>query len=271
MADVCIAATDANVTVKEISKVVKTQSETTICGWAPPTFGDSGESGLHAALSVVAFAVAVWSAFEQMRVFNMRYQLAEGYADLAQEAWDRFDARYKPLEARMAAECMAEEPVRADYPAARSRDEGLSDFGFGQGRLELERSAALDKPCLGASRLRELELAGMAGKCDLVNLGFRDEESMARTMDDMRFNRRSNLLNAGRELASQSASYGRMAGQILSGAAGALRNTTAGAMSLVGYLRNRADTSYPAWLSQNHAPGLILGGAPATAPSSTME
>ena len=242
----------------DVNNIKKGKINSTICGWSPPQYGDLGETALHAVLSVIAFAVAVWSAFEQMRIFNMRYQLASGYADIAEADWNRFNTRYKPVEAFMIAECMAEGPVSPDYPLSRSRDEAGLAYGRAQGLASLERNSALYHVCPDASRFRAREVQAAAYGDDLVNLGFRAEEVYALGADDMRFSRRANLLNLGRDLMSQSAAYGQVAGAILGAAANAQAATTEGAMRLVGYLRNRGDTSYPTWLSQNSSPGAIL-------------
>jgi hypothetical protein len=255
----CIASTEASVTIKE----GKLDVNSNICRWAPPTYGDTGESALHAVLSVVAFAVAVWSAYEQMRIFNMRYQIANGYADIAQEGWTRFERRYRPLEALMVAECLGEGPVEPDYEAARSRDAALAAFGREQARTVLGR---LDGLCPGPSRLRRMEVDEAALQDDLINFGFRDAETNALNEDDMRFNRRAGLLNLGRDLVSRSAAYGRTVGAILAEASAAQAATTAGAVHMIGYLRNRDETSYPNWLAQSYSPGAVLGGSATGSP-----
>ena len=249
-----------DVDVTKVDKLPKVKADVSVCNWAAPTYGDTGETALHAVLSVVAFAVALWSAYEQMRIFNMRYQIAEGYADMAEEAWLRFDARYRPLEALMIGECLGVPAVTPDYEAVRSRDGGFADYGWERGRDVRSRELALGNFCLGPARLRSLEVSAAAFRDDLVNLGFREAEFNAIALDDMRFNNRSQLLNLGRHLLSQSASYGRTAAALLEGAAAMQARTTEGAMFLVGYLRHRAATDYPDWLSRSTSPGAIMGG-----------
>ena len=249
----------AEITVlKTIEDPVKTQ--TTICGWAPPQYSDLGESALHTVLSVVAFAVAVWSAYEQMRIFNMRYKLAEAYADLAEQLWTRFDTRYKPVETKMADECLAEGPVEPDYPAARSRGEIFASHGASQARSEFERQSRMYGLCPGADRLQALDNHDAILLTDSVNYAYRDEEHNAMVEDDMRFNRRAQLLNLGRDLLSQSAAYGSVANDILKGAADAQAATTSGAMAFLGYIRNRQETTYPEFVALSTSPGAVLGG-----------
>ena len=237
------------------------ESKTTICGWAPPQYTDAGEGTLNTVLSVVAFAVAIWSAYEQMRIFNMRYKIAEGYANLAEQQWTRFDTRYKPIEAMLVAECLAELPVEPDYPAARSRGEAFADHGLAQGNLAWERDLRIYRLCPGLGRMRSMAAAGALLLDDTVNFSMRDEEADAIVEDDMRFNRRAGLLNLGRDLLSTSAKYAEVANNLLASAAAAQAQTTAGAMAFLGYIRNREETAYPAFLSHSTSPGAILGGS----------
>ena len=209
-----------------------------ICGWKPPAYGDAGYSAFHLALSAVAFAVAVWSAYEQMRIFNMRYQLANAYADIAQETWDRFDARYRPLENQMINICIGEVAVVPDYEAARGTYSAFVERGRSAGDQFIERELA--GLCPGAARFRAYEVDTAAFGDDMLNLAYRDAERDALDMDDARWSRRNALLNLGRDLSAQSASYGNLAGGILANAAQLQASATAGAAHFLGYIRNRS-------------------------------
>jgi hypothetical protein len=255
--------------ITEIEKLTKLEewpeqplnTQTTICGWAPPKVTDAGDTALHAVLSVVAFAVAIWSAYEQMRIFNMRYELADAYASLAEQQWTRFDGRYRPVEAMLVAECMAENPIEPDYESARSRGAEFASFGSAQANIEYERNLKLYNLCPGTDRLQANAVNDALLSDDSVNYALRDEEYNALVEDDMRFNRRASLLNLGRDLLSTSMRYGQAANSILAGAAAAQAQTTAGAMAFLGYIRNREETQYPQFLIQSTSPGAILGGA----------
>ena len=91
------------------------------CHWVAPQYGSTGEAFWQKAAAVVAFAMLIWGIYEQLRIFNLRYDIAKAYADLASEQWGRFVQRYMPLEGWMAARLMAEGPVKPDCAAAGRR------------------------------------------------------------------------------------------------------------------------------------------------------
>jgi hypothetical protein len=235
---------------KEVELVVKTikqieKSNVTICGWAPPSYGDTGQTILHTLLAAVSFAVAVWSVKEQLRVFNMRRRLADGYAAMAEYDWNRFNDKYKPLENQMINECLSESAQPVDYEGVRSVNSAFHSNAVARADAlyaEIDKQYRL---CPDPSLIRSLETERSVNYNDLINFGYREGELFAIDFDDMRFNRRSNLLNLGRDLASKTATYGEVADKMLSEAGDGLSGAVTDAMSFLGYIRNKRDTVYP--------------------------
>jgi hypothetical protein len=254
---VTVSDVKQNIKIEEIQKPVPNQ----ICNWAAPTFGDIGQTVLHKVLATVAFAVGVWSAIEQMRVFNMRYKLAEDYARISQEQWDRFNKKYKPLELMAVSECLAAKEVKPDYPAALSLGLQMSGDGAAQARLAMAEFSRVYALCPSRSMATDFESGSVGLADDLVNFNYRNEETFALAKDTTRFNRRSDILNLGRNLSTQAASYGQTAASLLGAAANNLAQTTYGAFSLIGYLRNREVTAYPDWMIHNNGAGASLATA----------
>jgi hypothetical protein len=239
---------------------LKTQA--TICHWAPPQFTDKGQTVLHAVLSVVSFAVAIWSAGEQARIFRMRAKLADGYAAIAEEEWNRFNKKYRPLENDMIAECLAETDYEPDYDGAEETYGALASDGLDRARAMMEETARGWALCMDGSLLSGLAAESAAAGTDFVNYGYRDAEWYAQKKRDYRFNRRSNLLNLGRNLISQSAKYGGAADSILQGAGAAAGAAMAGAMQFLGYIQNRNDPVYLGYVDGGVPSGGSGGGFP---------
>jgi hypothetical protein len=233
--------------------------QTCIEGWAPPKYTDSGQTALHTALAAVSFAVAIWSAYEQMRIAHERYEIAKSYADLAQEEWNRFNEAYAPLEARLIAECLAERLVEPDYAGARGQAEQDISLSFGtQNFGEFKRYGLCPDPSLA----NRLNLEAAAARDDGVNFGFRHQEYYARTRDDLRWNRRSGLLNIGRNIMSQSLGFAGAADKILAGLGQMAGESAGGAMGYLGYYLNRNQTYYPTYArayTESVNPGGIMG------------
>lgn len=230
-------------------------AHTGFCHWAAPEYTTIGQTGLHAILSVISFAVAVWSAYEQLRVFNMRYQIAKGYADIAQDQWDRFNGKYKPLENSMIAEISAEVVVKPDYAKAKSEFTQFAETGFAQAKSEYDRAIKLFGICSDDS---SIEVNKALWSDDMVNYGYRDAESYALLRDESRFNRRASLLNIGRDLLSNSAKYSGAASDLLTSSGEQAANTTQNAMTAVGYLRNKFATTYPGYMMYAPSAGVAM-------------
>ena len=82
---------------------------------------------------------------------------------------------------------------------------------------------------------------------DGVNFGYRYEEHYAIVRDDWRWNRRSGLLNLGRELISQSAGFAQAADRMLAGAGTAAGSALSGALSYLSYNHFRNTPIYPVY------------------------
>jgi hypothetical protein len=233
-------------------------SHVSFCHWAAPQYGDGGEGGLQSLLSVVAFAVAVWSAYEQMRIFQMRYDIAKGYANIAQERWDRFNAAYKPLENAVVDEISAQGPVVPDYAGAKSEYSGFADNAYGDAERRMRLTAARYALCVDPTLVNDLNLSASVAKDDGVNFGYRHAEWYAILRDDVRWNNRAAILNLGRDLLAQSAKYGSMANDMLANAGQAAGEAMGGALSYLGYRRNRQETYYPSQFTSSASPGGML-------------
>lgn len=222
----------------------KILTHTSFCHWAAPEYSDTGQSGLHLVLAAISFAVGVWSAYEQMRVFNMRYEIAKGYANLAQEQWDRFSSRYRPLENAMISECLAETEIKPDYPKARSGFTQFAEAGAAQAQAECD--SLMKQYCLCPDQTQAQSILADRALCldDSVNFSYRDQEIYSRNRDDFRFNKRSNILNIGRNMLADSSRYAAASGEMLTDAANLTSAATQGAFTFLGYIRNRASTAY---------------------------
>jgi hypothetical protein len=241
------------------------RTNTTVCNWAAPTFGNMGQTALHTVLAGVAFAIALWTASEQLRIFRMRYRLAEDYARIAEEEWNRYNEFYRPLENDMLEECMASPWTDPDYAGAEAEYGGMADAASARGLDHMRELAARYSLCVDPSLSAGLGTDAAVMRTDAVNYGYRDAEWYAQNKNDVRFNRRSNLLNLGRDLVMLSAKFGQVTNTVLEGASASAHAATSGAMYFMGYMRNRNATYYPQFMSEGTATnaGTMAGGNPA--------
>jgi hypothetical protein len=233
-------------------------THTSFCHWAAPEYSTTVQTLLHTILAVISFAVGIWSAYEQLRIFKLRYEIAKGYANIAKDEWNRFNDKYRPLENLMIAEALAAPAVAPDYATAKSNYTQFTSAGYTQTQLEM--TALAKKFCICSNLEPTTEKALWLD--DSINYGYRDEEREAIVQDDLRFNKRANLLNVGRNNMANSAKYGGLASDLLSDAAAANEKATSGAFNFLGYVRNRFETTYPGYVMYSPSAGVsMVGGA----------
>ena len=103
--------------------------------------------------------------------------------------------------------------------------------------------------CLDTTHLNDLNYTQQLLQTDMTNFGYRDEEDFAVYKHNARWNRRSGLLNVGRNLLGLAARYAQHADNMWTAFGDSVGNSAQGAMSLLGYLNHARTTQYPALFS----------------------
>lgn len=228
------------------------------CHWAAPMYGDAGQSMLNTVLAVVAFIVAYKSLEAQIEINDMRRDIADGYAKITEDRWRRFKSAYAPLELALINEIMSQGPVEPDYERARSNHNAYVANAFGDAQARLAGLAQRYALCIDETLTNDLQLSAGLAADDGVNFGYRWEEWYAIMRDDIRWNRRSNLLNLGRDLLAQSAQYASYANNILAGLGEQAGKAFSGALGYLGYYFSRQNTAYPNSYVSSSTPGGVL-------------
>lgn len=223
--------------------------ETQLCVWGKPVYGDAGESAEKNFWQAALIAVATLNTLAQIDIMQDRYRIAKDYANIAKDRWNRFQNAYAPLERAMLFEIMNTAIYDPDYPRARAAGYTNARSAFAVATTETAEQAKKYAICLDRSQTNDLYIAEAIASDDGTNYNYRDEEFYAHLKNDLRWNRRSALLNLGRDLNAQSASYASAANNLLAGL-GALAAEGAGsAAQLLGYLSEQRNTQYPAQFS----------------------
>lgn len=258
MACKCIPGNAFQVTNVELAANVPIQSHIypqlkaihrELCVWAKPTKSAASEPWTKAIWQAALIAVAVINTAAQISITKKRYQIAKDYANLAKDRWTRFRDNYAPLERAMLNE-VANAPIyEPDYPGARRRAQEHSSSAFFWANDQMADLATKYGLCLDPSFSNDMDLAEALSRDDGTNFNYRDEEFFALYKQDQRWNRRSTLLDLGRDLHAQSASYATAANDALKTVGGLLDAGAAGATKLLGYLSTVGETQYPATFS----------------------
>jgi hypothetical protein len=212
------------------------------CHFAAPETGDASETVLQTVLAAAAFAILIANTVQAIRIADLRYEIAKGYADIARDRWDRFSSKFKPLEARVAGMLMDDPEVEPEYEEARrAHAECAGDAGWESRWLRTARRYGLcPDPSLGAAVLVDQGLRAD----DLVNLGYRDAEDVAALRDVDRWDRRLRFLNTGRDLASMSLEAARAGDAILENGQQQAGKGINAALGFLSYVREARDTVY---------------------------
>lgn len=255
MACNCIARTSfdvgniENAASSPIESMIKPQLDTIaaqLCNWAQPEYGDSGESWEKSLWKAALIAIATINTVAQISIMDKRYQIAKDYANLAKDRWARFRDGYAPLERAMLSEAGNTEEYDPDYPGAKNRAQTNTNAAFRSANEQIADIAKAYGLCIDPSLLNDMNLSEALSRDDGTNFNYRDEEFWSFYMSDKRWNRRSQLLNLGRNLQQMSFTYADAANNALAGIGSLLDSSAQGAAKLLGYLSTVRETQYPA-------------------------
>lgn len=215
------------------------------CNWAAPEYGDIGENGWATAFRAAQLAIALLNASIQGQIADLKEDLADGYYQQAKYKWDRFNAKYRPLEEALLNE-VSNAPVRnMDCADDRERARVAVDSAFDYVGGYLGGQAQSYRLCLSAVAVRQMEHSRALTMVDTENYNLRDDTWFMDFKNDQRWNRRSNVLNLGRNLGSLAMKYGDVA-RALSDDVSGIANKAASSLSMaLGYYGSRFDTVFP--------------------------
>lgn len=215
------------------------------CHWAAPEYGAIGESGWVNAFKAAQLGVAILNAVIQGQISDKQQDLAEGYYQQAKFKWNRFADKYRPLEEAILWEASST-PIRSmDCADDRARAQSAVNPSFDYIDKYLAGQAKAYRLCPDSTTVRQLAFARNLMLVDTENYNLRDDELFTDFKNDQRWNRRSNILNLGRNLSSQAMQYGDVARKLM-GQVGNIADKAAGSLSqALGYYGARFDTVYP--------------------------
>lgn len=96
---------------------------------------------------------------------------------------------------------------------------------------------------------------------DTANFAYRYEEHRKDAKDDIRWTRRQQALNRGRDLQSTAARYAEAAANAYGDVGAKIGQAASGAMEAIGYFNNRNDTVYPQRSPLQRPSASMMGGA----------
>lgn len=215
------------------------------CDWAAPQYGGIGESAWTDFFQAAALVIAIANGVAQSEIADKRQDLADRYYNMAKYKWDRFANNYMPLEKQLLAETSMA-PIRTiDCRGARDRANVAVNTAYDNMDTYLVRMAKSYRICLDASLIQYNQNRRNVMTVDTENFNLSDERWFTDVKNDQRWNRRSNVLNLGRNLASQALAYGDVANALMKTVGSQIDRAANGMIQAFGYYGARNDTYYP--------------------------
>lgn len=210
-----------------------------------PTVNNAGVTGSWSWRTAAATAVALLSTAAAYEMADMQYQTAKRYWQLARERWDYFLNTYKPCEQKEVVEaCTAPIPVPKYKAVQKAYTTGVQ-LAFDHATADIMQLSALYCVCPDMSLAKDVDLMRSQFIGDGISYAMRREEAMSEALDDLRWNRKIGVLNRGRGLLAQSASFARTASDMYDQYGKSMSAVASGATEFLGYSLNRNPTDYP--------------------------
>ena len=215
------------------------------CNWAAPEYGPVGEFNWNDAFRAAALIIAIANGVAQSQIADMQQDLADSYYDMAKYKWDRFYDKFVPLEKKLLNEVLSEPLKEMDCADDRQRAESWVGRAYGAMEDWLRRKAKAMRTCFSGADSRRPALARTLALADTANYNYVDDRWFCDYSNDKRWNRRSSVLNLGRNLGSEALKYGDVARSLLNTVSGQIEQAANGLVNALGYYGARLDTYYP--------------------------
>lgn len=215
------------------------------CSWAAPEVTDIGNNAWGVAFQGAAIAISIANGLAQAQISEKQMDLAEGWYQQAKYKWDRFNNKYKPLEIFLLNEVSSVLVKIIDCDAARQRARTNVNTAYTGALGTFTRARSRYRLCIDPSLVSVLDFKQSMMLVDTENYNLDDERFFTDYKNDQRWNRRSNVLNLGRNLSSESLKYGQVANQLYSQLGAQLDRAAGGLIGALGYYGARNDTYYP--------------------------
>lgn len=236
------------------------------CHWAAPEYGQVGESAWINWFKAAELGIALLNSIVQGQIADKQQDLAEGYYQQAKSKWDRFAGNYMPLEKKILWETSSEPVKSMDCEDDRARAQSAVSSAFNYMDTYIGRVARAYRLCLDGSAVSQLAYSRNLLSVDTENYNLRDDQWFVDFKNDQRWNRRSNILNLGRNLGSTAMQYGDVARKLLDDVS-RIADKAAGSISqALGYYGSRFDTYYPTtYLGGKEQPLVSVSSTPSGA------
>lgn len=207
---------------------------------------DTGLLQVSTIRTSLATAVAALNVKTARDMAKLQEEIAEDYARLAEDARNYYNDTYKPLEAETLKEVMAEQKYVRDKDGTTTGQMLLSIRAQFVGVIE-DKINCTGRYCTGqrAALINDELLKQANAEATVAGMAFRFEDAKETAKNTLRWERRREVLNLGRDIPTKAVAYAELASGIF-GSIGKQSSAAAeGIAGWMGHRNNRRETEYP--------------------------
>lgn len=206
---------------------------------------NANKSIVGSIMEAMAIAVAGINTAAAIYIADKQYDIAKDYLDIAKWWRNYYNSTYKPWENKELEEAWAleEEKPMYDITVGRTRTFGrIQSKGMAEAAIR-----CTSEYCTGlrGALLKDALNAEATSLAALSNLGYRNERAYIEARNDVRWERRANVLNRGRDMIANNIQFSQLSFGIFGDLLTQAGKGAAGAIGYLGYSWNRNETQYP--------------------------
>lgn len=194
--------------------------------------------------AILSGAILAYNTLNSLRMAKLQRDLGKKYLKLAEDHRDYYNERYKPLEADLAKEALALPKYVRDKERLNTGQMLMSVRGRNAGRVDKAISCT-GRYCTGqrAAIMTDQLMEQAATESLVAGLGFRYTDREEITHNNLRWEKREQVMRIGRDIPTEAVSYASLAAGTFGSLGKQAGMAAEGAMGFLAY--GRGDTQYP--------------------------
>lgn len=206
---------------------------------------DNGRGIVATLMNAAAIAAATTSTAAAIQMADLQWDIAKQYLDISKWWREYYNTVYRPVEDQELAEAWALPFTPPIYDTAMGRAQTFARLQFAG---VADKSVQCTSPyCTGlrSALLKDVMNAEAAAVAAAANLGYRNERAYVTARDDVRWKRREQVLNRGRDMTANNVQFSSLAAGIFGDLGKQAGAAAGGALKYLGYQMNRNETQFP--------------------------
>lgn len=230
---------------KQFSNWISKAADSILDKWMMPQTTAQGYIEGNVVENALTVAMALLQITVAKKIADLKIELAEDYYAMAEYKWQRFITSYVPLEKKLLREVSSVAIATMDCADDRARAESSVNSAYALLQQQLARIRKSLHICIDENMLSVIEHRRVVMLVDTENFNLSDDNYWCDILNDDRWNKRSNVLDLGRNISTIAQSYGKLSKQAGAQVAGQADTAANAILTSIGYFGARNDTYYP--------------------------